>query len=258
MLPEAVGENGKGYGTYWTRIFVAVYAYDIALVIILYTVFPLYQRKLVADIPGFVDNPVFYWIFWALEAVVLSAGSLTYFSLMAYHREICVLLVYLYRSLCESFEVSASWVDIRSCVDIHRRLIDVTKMLDAVFSRSLFGLVAVGCTVIIVSTTVILFSAYPEPLFVVILLTVFSVYLAPNYLGDLISASYERVGISVYNSPWIDGNFSSRKALTLVLLISQRGFCLKAGILGKLGMQQFAIFLSRWYRTVQAILKLKP
>jgi len=242
---------------YWTRIFVAVYAYDVALVIILYSVFPFYQGKLVADIPGLVDNPVFYWIFWALEAVVLSAGPITYFSFTAYHIEICVLLVPLYRCLCEKFEGSASWENIRFCVDIHRQLIDVTTMLDVVFSRSLFGLVAVGCTVIIASTTVILFPAYPEPLFVVILLTVFSVYLAPNYLGDLISVSFERVGISVYNSPWIDGSFASGKALTLVMLVSQRGFRLKAGILGELGMQEFAKFLSRWYRTVQAILKLK-
>jgi len=163
-----------GKVTYWTRIFVAVYASGIGLVIILYTVFPFYQGKLVADKPGLVDNPVFYWIFWALEAVVLSAGSITYFSLMAYHIEICVLLVYLYRSLCENFEGSASWEDIRSFVDIHRPLIDVTKMFDVVFSRSLFGLVAIGCFVIIASTTVILFSVYPEPMFFVILLTVFS------------------------------------------------------------------------------------
>jgi len=60
----------------------------------------------------------------------------------------------------------------------------------------------------------------------------------------------------VYNSPWIDGSsFASRKALTLVVLVSQRGFRLKADILGKLGMQQFAKFLSRWYRSMQAILK---
>ena len=63
--------------TCWTRIFVAIYAYDIALVIVLYKVFPFYQGKLFADIPGLVDNPVFYWIFWALEAIVLSAGSIT-------------------------------------------------------------------------------------------------------------------------------------------------------------------------------------
>jgi len=170
MLPEAVGENGKGYGTYWTRIFVAVYAYDIALVIILYTVFPLYQRKLVADIPGFVDNPVFYWIFWALEAVVLSAGSLTYFSLMAYHIEICVLLVPLYRFLCNNFEGSASWGGIRSCVDIHRRFIEATKMFDVMFSRSHVVLVAIGFFVIVASMAVILFSVYPEPFFVHILL----------------------------------------------------------------------------------------
>jgi len=82
---------------------------------------------------------------------------------MAYHIEICVLLVHLYRSLCENFEGHASWEDIRSCVDIHRPLIDVTKMFDVVFSRSLFGLVDIGCYVIIASATVILFSVYPEP-----------------------------------------------------------------------------------------------
>jgi len=142
-------------------------------------------------------------------------------------------------------------------VDIHRQLIDVTKMFDVVFSRSLFGLLAGGCTVIIACTSVILFSVYPEPLFFVFLLTVFSVYLAPNYLGDSLTVSYERVGISVYNSPWLDGSFASRKVLVLVMLVSQRGFRLKAGILGKLGMQQFAKFLSRWYRSVQAILKFK-
>jgi len=62
----------------------------------------------------------------------------------------------------------------------------------------------------------------------------------------------------VYNSPWIDGSYASRKALMLVMLVSQRGFRLKAGILGKLGMQEFARFLNRWYRAVQAILKFKP
>jgi len=234
-----------GKVTHWTRIFAAVYAYDVAMIIILFVVFPVYQGKLVADIPGLVDNPVIYWVSWAVEAVVFSAGSISYYSFMAYHIEICVLVVHLYRCLCKNFEGCSSREDIRSCVDIHRRLIDVTKMFDVLFSRSLLQLVTCGCTVIIVSTTVILFSVYPEPLFVVILLTIFSVYLAPNYLGDLISVSYEHVGISVYRSPWIDGSFASRKALTLVILISQRGYRLKAGFLEKLGMQQFSRFLNR-------------
>jgi len=40
-------------------------------------------------------------------------------------------------------------------------------------------------------------------------------------------------------------------------MTSQRGFRLNAGILGQLGMQEFSKFLSQWYRSVQAILKLK-
>jgi len=69
-------------------------------------------------------------------------------------------------------------------------------MFEVLFSRSLFGLIAVGCVVIISSTAVILVSEYPEPLFVLILVTVFAVYLTPNYRGDIIAVSYERVGLS--------------------------------------------------------------
>jgi len=107
-----------------------------------------------------------------------------------------------------------------TCLDIHRQLIDVTKMFEVLFSRSLFGLIAVGCVVIISSTAVILVSEYPEPLIVLILVTVLAVHLAPNYLGDIIAVSYERVGLSVYRSPWIEVSFSTRRVLSLITMTS--------------------------------------
>jgi len=206
--------------TGWTKIFVAVYYYDIIVVIILFAVFSFYQGKLVADIPVLLDNHLFYWIFWVLESIIFSVGSKTYFSFMSYHIEVCIFLVHLYDSLGEKFESSASWEDIRTCLDIHHQLIDVTKMFEVLFSRSLFGLIAVGCVVIISSTAVILVSEYPEPLIVLILVTVLAVHLAPNYLGDIIAVSYERVGLSVYRSPWIEVSFSTRRVLSLITMTS--------------------------------------
>jgi len=238
--------------THLCRLLVMVYSIDCILILLLFMIYPLQHGKLAADIPYLSHDKHIYYVLLCLEELLLAVGAVTYFSLLSYYIEVSVLLSCLYKILSANFEEGR----VCCCIRIHQSLVEVSKMFQGLFSRSLSMFSGCFSALMVGLTCIVLLSEYPEPMFIVALGTCFLAYYAVCYFSEHVAVSYEAVATAVYRSKWVDSNAQIRMDLSLVILMSQKNLYWKAGIFGELKRSQYITVLNRWYQTVQAILNL--